>query len=161
MFCPNCGATNSIAQKFCRSCGMNIESSALSLVEHLPPNPSQLRKRGESLEKFGNIAFGGLGIAVVAGIVGLIYLILTRMVFAGDRLVVGILLIGFLVFAGLTLAYVFLKESQKEKLAKLDSNLQLELAGSHSSLLNEGHFQPAASVAERTTELLSPERRSS
>ncbi len=36
MFCPNCAANNSTEQKFCRSCSLNPEKSAESLLEQIP-----------------------------------------------------------------------------------------------------------------------------
>ncbi len=35
MFCPNCGNQAAADQKFCRSCGMNLQKVAAALAEHL------------------------------------------------------------------------------------------------------------------------------
>src|SRR5215216_6097742 len=35
MHCPNCGKQTSLNQKFCRSCGMNLETVSRVLTEHL------------------------------------------------------------------------------------------------------------------------------
>jgi hypothetical protein len=35
MFCPNCGNQAAADQKFCRSCGMNLQKVAQGLAEHL------------------------------------------------------------------------------------------------------------------------------
>lgn len=33
MFCPNCGEQNSLEQKFCRNCGINLEQTAAFVRE--------------------------------------------------------------------------------------------------------------------------------
>ena len=85
MFCPNCGSNNLTEQKFCRSCGINLEQTAHSLLEQIPSAKSaDLIMKRRSLEKLGGIAFTGLGIVIGLGILGLLYSILVKMVPFGN-----------------------------------------------------------------------------
>jgi len=159
MFCPNCGANNSTEQKFCRSCGLNLEAAAQSLLEQIPSAANAgLLKRKRALEKFGGIAFTGLGIAILSGIIGLIYLILTKMVLSGSSPAAGLILILFVIFAALTLAYVFMNETLKKKGPNPEMTRELGKGDETGKLLEEGHFE-AASVTVRTTDLLYPENK--
>ena len=157
MFCPNCGANNATEQRFCRSCGFNLEQTAVSLLEQLPgAETGNLIKKQIALEKFGSIVFGGFGIVVALAVIGMIYWIVVKMVLTGASPVAGILLAAFLIFAALTLSYVVMNESLKEKKAKLSPGLinELEKGENTGKLLEEGNFQPAVSVTENTTEFL-------
>src|SRR5215510_16254089 len=42
MYCPNCGTSTSLEQKFCRSCGMNL----LPVSQMLVANPAQADESG-------------------------------------------------------------------------------------------------------------------
>ena len=160
MFCPNCGANNSTEQKFCRSCGLNLEQTALSLLEQIPSAESAgLLKRQKNLEKFGNIAFGGFGIVLLMAVSAIIYLIFTKVILSGNSVFGGILLIAFIVFAILTLTYVAFNEDLKEKLQKKNPTLNNELTEQRNTakLLTDKPFEPISSVTENSTELLHPE----
>lgn len=163
MFCPNCGANNSTEQKFCRSCGLNLELTAQSLLEQIPSATSaSLLKRRQSLEKFGNVVFTGFGIAILLGVIGIIYVTFVKMVLSGNNPAAGIVLILIIIFAALALAYVFMNETLKERTAKLNPELAKELDKERETgkLLEEGNFEPAAaSVTERTTDLLYTENK--
>jgi len=157
MFCPNCGANNSTEQKFCRSCGLNLEQTALSLLEQIPSAESAgLLKRQKNIEKFGNIAFGGFGIVLLMAVSAIIYLFFTKVILSGNSVFGGILLIAFIVFAILTLTYVAFNEDLKERMQKTNPSLNNELAEKRDTakLLEEKLFEPVSSVTENSTELL-------
>jgi uncharacterized membrane protein len=168
MFCPNCGANNSTEQKFCRSCGLNLEQTAASLLEQIPSAESAKILRHEKfVEKFGAVALGGFGLVLATGIAAIIYTIVTRMIIGQGKVFFGVLLIAFLIFAFLSLVFVIFKEDLKER--KQRSNPAARQEGRENELpsasrdtaklLEDKAFEPVASVAEPTTDLLYVEQK--
>jgi len=167
MFCPNCAAKNSTEQRFCRACGMNLEQTAATLEEQFPARKGvELDRAGRRLERFGQIAFGGFGIVVAIAILGIIYAIVTKMILAGTQPIAGVILVLFLIFAALTLAYVVFAEDLKEKRKEMmkapaagtvaaDSNLERDT----NNLLSDPINKPVPSVIEDTTDLLPVEKK--
>ena len=157
MFCPNCGSSNSTEQKFCRSCGLNLEKSAESLVEQFPSaQTANLRRREKLIEKFGNFALGGLGVVILFGVTIIIYKVIENFLIGGMNLYAAILLIGFILFAFLSLIFVFFNEGLKEKKAKLNNAMtsKLEEKSDAARLLEDKPFEPLLSVTENSTDLL-------
>jgi hypothetical protein len=136
---------------------MNLELSASSLLEQYPDGQrSELQKQERSLEAFGTLAFGGLGVIIGLSICGFIYLIVTRMILSGTQPVAGVLFALFLIFAGLSLAYVFRTEALKDKRRKIapaPGSIN-ELPPITTELLNPSDLTPVPSVTEDTTRLL-------
>ena len=162
MFCPNCSAGNNTEQKFCRSCGLNLEQTALSLLEQIPSAESaRLLKRRNNLEKFGTFAFGGFGIVLLTAIGAIIYLIFTKFILSGNSVFAGILLTAFVIFAGLSIAYVFFNEDLKERKQRAGPTLNNELDRTFRTdkLLMENEFGPLPSVTENSTDLLYAENK--
>ncbi|HLM00970.1 MAG TPA: zinc ribbon domain-containing protein [Pyrinomonadaceae bacterium] len=162
MFCPNCGANNTTEQKFCRSCGLNLEKTAESLVEQIPSAESaRLLRREKLLERFGNFALGGLGAVILFAVAILIYYVIEKYLLGGTNIYFAVLAIGFIVFAFLSLIFVFFNETLKEKKAKINPALTNELTGKNetANLLEEKPFAPARSVTENTTGSLYVERK--
>ena len=157
MFCPSCGSTNSTDQRFCRSCGMNLEPAAESLREQFPTgNRPDLDRREQRIERFGQIAFGGFMIVIVLAALGMIYTILDRIIFSGDSPLFGLGLMGFIIFGLLTLVYVFFREDLKEKRKKSAPATapELQRPAVTGRLIEERDFEPVPTVTESTTELL-------
>jgi hypothetical protein len=156
MYCPNCGANNASEQSFCRACGLNLEKTAESLLEQIPTaERANLLKRERNLEKFGNIAFAGLGLVLLAGVAGFLYTIISEMIFDGKQPWVGLLLAAFIIFAVLALAYVVLKEDIKERKQHANPHQRNEIEGEGTAkLLEEKPFEPLQSVTEATTNKL-------
>ncbi len=136
---------------------MNLEGAAASLLEQFPDGlRSELQKQEQSLERFGAVAFTGLGIVGGIAFIAMIYAIITKMILSGSQPVAGVLFAAFLIFAALMLAYVVWRESLKEKRQKLGvlpaaNPLPAATTG---KLLEESHFEPAPSIIDHTTELL-------
>lgn len=154
MYCPNCGKENSIEQKFCRNCGMNLESTAAALAEQRAGGAIEASDR--RLELFGNIAFGGLITVGLVAVAGMIYTVVEKFILTGQGIVFGIVISLLLIFAVLGIAYVVLNEVRKEKRAKhiAQSDDLGALNENRVGLLDTGDFEPVPSVVEDTTELL-------
>lgn len=161
MFCPSCGAKNSSEQRFCRSCGMNLELAARSLVEQFPAGERpDLERREQVLERFGNVVFGGFGIILLVAVGGIIYTIFTRFVLDGSQPWVGIFMIAFVIFAAMALVYVGFAEDLKEKRKRAASTPARDLGEARETgrLIGEKEFIPVPIVTEHTTDLLPQDR---
>ncbi|MFN7927336.1 MAG: zinc ribbon domain-containing protein [Blastocatellia bacterium] len=68
MFCPVCGTASKDEQKYCRACGLNLQSILPHVAQHLhlAAPPSKIRKALNKVEYLG-MFLGGSGIAVMIG----------------------------------------------------------------------------------------------
>jgi hypothetical protein len=140
---------------------MHFKDVALALAEQFADVPrSDLQKQERMLERFGDVAFTGLGVVVAIGIGAMLYAIVTKMILSGTQPLSGLLLAAFVIFAGLSLAYVFWNETLKESRKRVDLAPGRDLnAAATARLIDERPFNPAPSVVEDTTALLSIERK--
>ena len=141
---------------------MNLETVVQSLVEQFPGGERpDLVRREERLERFGRIAFGGFGIALLLGIVGIIYAVVVNMILTGERPWFGALVILFVIFAAMSLTYVVFNEDLKDRRKKAAQvpPRELEVPVVTGKLLDESRFEPIPSVTENTTDLLPSQNR--
>jgi hypothetical protein len=138
---------------------MNLTDTIVSFMQQFPSGTDMsIQRKEQLLDKFGQVAFGGFGLAIFAGVGAIIYLIITKMILDGKSVWSGVLLLAFVVFAALSLAFVFLRETLNDQKQKLNP----QLTGNEPSLivsraagsLSDAAFQPAQSVIENTTDLL-------
>jgi zinc-ribbon domain len=158
MYCPNCGTKTSLEQNFCRACGFSLEKTALSLSEQLPAKVDQsLQAQKERLEKYGVAALSVFGLGFLGFV---LYLIIQKIMVKGDLLTVFGML-GFLIMVVCGLVSVFLFAKAKDVSEKSGKRQKQNLAGDNQTkeLLSEGHFEPVPTVTERTTELLTVDKR--
>lgn len=135
---------------------MSLSDITASYLAQFPDGAAaELLKKEFLLERFGSFAFGGLMFAVFAGVCALIYVLITRMIFNGANPIAGIILSLFVGFAALTLAYVFMRESLKDKKIKmLPRELEPTFQPAEMNALPQPRTEWAPSVVEDSTELL-------
>jgi hypothetical protein len=158
MFCPNCGANNTTEHRFCRSCGLNLERTAESLLEQIPSAESaEHLKKQKPLERFGKFALGGLGVVGLIAVAGIIYKIFELFILSGKEVFAGSLFIGLIVFAVLTAIFgVWWKDAEYYK---KKSKMTKELENPTNRFLEEKPFGPIPTVTENTTDFLYAEQK--
>jgi hypothetical protein len=114
MYCPNCGATNSTEQNFCRSCGLRLEEITGALLVQVPSARSmQLVRRDERIKKIGRIAIIGLGSVSMVGVAALVYQVLMTMILSGTNIAGGIFILALMAFLIPTFAYMIYTISRR------------------------------------------------
>lgn len=158
MFCPNCGKTNSAEQKFCRSCGLRLDQIVESLTQQLKASDvsDDLVRRVRTLDRMINlVAVSTLCLVAGSVLFGIVYGV---MIVKGN-IVAGSILLSFmlgLITFGLLAFY-------RERLSRAATTHQKSVINSDAvdtaRLLHEQQFESPPSVVERTTDLLSVERK--
>src|ERR1044072_7948833 len=142
MYCPNCGNKNADDQNFCRCCGLGLEKVALSLTEQLPTVAVQsLQERKEMLERLGGASVRVFGLGLFCF---LLYNVFVKLMLTNGIFVAILAVLGTIIFVGSGLASVILFAKAKE----------LKEAGGKRQL-DPSPQQPAFSITDRTTSLLS------
>ena len=160
MYCPNCGAKTATDQKFCRACGLRLEKIAASLAEQLPTKMDlTLQQQKERYEKMGMAA---LSVFVLGILIFILYNVVYKLILTQGNLLGGLAIIGLIVMiaCGLISVVLFAKANEVGAGAPKRSPASLENGSEPTKeLLTEGNFEPVPSVTDRTTDLLTVEKR--
>ena len=155
MYCPKCATLQTDNQRFCRSCGLNLEVISQLLgdetqLEKLIPNSANKTKAARRKKKFHNL--GGL-VMMLSFIVGAAIPIVIGLGYENSNSLIMILagIAGILLFGGISIAILGDVEPKEKEIEEKSSTY---LPPTSEKQLAESRFQPAQTVTEATTNLL-------
>lgn len=161
MHCPSCGAETTLEQRFCRSCGMDLETVSKLVAAHSSPESLRLeksltekanRQRMYQSFKWGMTCFI-LGMATLATVKTLGF---DKTFNLGPLL---LLFVGmFIMFYGGVLAPMRERASSSRNLPGPGSTSELPETETTKELPAARVPVPVASVTERTTQLIATEK---
>lgn len=160
MHCPSCGAESTLEQKYCRSCGMDLENVGKLVVAHSSPEALKLEK---ALSKKANQrrVYQSMKFGLSMFILGMALLFITKTLeFPKSFNLVGglflFLAMGLMVYSVLTP----MRDggSRSRKLPAAGKTSELPEAETTKELAAARVPVPVASVTERTTQLISAEK---
>jgi len=143
MHCPNCGQQTNSELKFCRSCGMKLDSVAKALNQHLDVDDTDT-----AIEKGRGRTFPTVSIGVVLMFIGIVIGVAGQGMWGAKTAAVILSLLGMLI-----MVYRFLPAAARYDRDLLRSVGQKEMRKVEPELeLPAGNdFKPVPSVTEGTT----------
>ena len=154
MFCPNCGAKNSIEQNFCRGCGIRLDAIVEAVSDQFPSKEyAELQRRKERFQRIGVACLS------IAGIVGFSMLLFQaaqyKLELLGPKVLfwsAGGALMAFLLLSVFFFNYPFASKTKKRNARKAED--RPTTTPITAKLIDDRPFEPASSVTENTTEML-------
>jgi hypothetical protein len=155
MHCPSCGTQAPLKQKFCRSCGFNLETITHVFAKQVASpelmlKTKKLQERQQLIERSLLVAGGAAGAVVCASFyTGIIYL----MAVGNMPLVPGVILLLLLTIAVIAGSLATYSAKLRQRLSQSEA-AGLKLPPDEASALSSADEPPLFSITERTTNLL-------
>jgi len=152
MFCPNCGAKNSVEQNFCWGCGLKLDAIVEAVSDQFPSKEyADLQRRRERFEWIGVLCLSLAGLIAFALL--LVLAAFYKIVILGPEIIfgsAGAAMFGFLLLSGFFFGYpkFFMKAKSLPREETAPSDVVT------AKLIEDRPFESAASVTENTTEFL-------
>jgi hypothetical protein len=154
MFCPNCGAKNSVEQNYCRGCGLKLDAVVEAVSYQFPSEEyAGLQRRKERFEWIGLLC---LSIAGIIGFSLLLFLaVVFKLIFFGAAEVLIVSAVGALI-TFLLLAVFFFYYPKLFMKGKTRPNEEIKVPIVNTAkLIEDRPIEPVpSSVTEGTTDLL-------
>jgi hypothetical protein len=158
MHCPSCGTDTNLEQRFCRSCGMDLETVSKLVAAHSSPEKLKLEKslteKAIRLRMYQSFKWG-----MICFILGMALLAATKTIGLDKMFNLGPL---FLLFLGMGImlfgALSPMRHAlQSKKVLDPGRTAELHEAGATKELPSARVPVPVASITERTTQLIATE----
>jgi uncharacterized membrane protein YvbJ len=155
MHCPNCGKQTSIEQKFCRSCGMSLETISKAIIAHQSISDSDNPSVGDdsnALRRLGLQLFWG----VIVLFMGAVILSISKKMVQSDWLrLVGLatVMAGMILAMYAVLSPLWKQSSKSSQMTEPKSTMELE---NRAQTLPELPSAPPT-ITEQTTSILDSE----
>src|SRR5687767_518063 len=168
MYCPSCGRTTSSKQRYCRSCGLDLEDINRMLAKNAPEaeedkGPQDSAGNFDWLKKAAYLScLTGIALIAVSIIFLLVTIYIPEAIERGSPVgvMVSTAILLFLLGAMFAAPYAYYKRFHKSRAGRqTQTPTNLTLTEANTRQLGESRFEPITSVAEPTTELLSTIRK--
>ena len=164
MYCPSCGKTTSLKQRYCRSCGLDLEdiNRALAKKDSEPGWDKGKHDSATNLDWLKKAAYlscvAGFALIALSIILLLVTVYIPEAVRRGSAVgvMVSTAILLFLLAAMFALPYAYYKRFHKRRAGRHVQEAPSEMLRTEGTTqqLSESSFEPLPSVVERTTELL-------
>ena len=160
MHCPSCGVEANLEQRFCRSCGMDLETVSKLVTSHSSPEALKLEKdrarKADQRRMYQSLKWG-----MICLILGMAVLTIVKTLALDNKFnLVGATLLfiamGFMFHS--VLAPMRDRASSLGKLPRADDTSELSRAEATKELSPARVPVPVASITERTTQLITTEK---
>lgn len=156
IFCPNCAAKNKIEQNFCRFCGLNLRETANSLLAQFSSDEKARRfDKLKLIKKLSDVASIGLILVIAAGTLFYLYLVSTKMIFSGERILFGLFLVFMISqFALNQIRRINRTRNKKDETVSPQKKSESLQNKETAKFLEDKPFEPIDNIAENSTRLL-------